>query len=127
MSFETLKHIHLTSAAISFVLFFLRGIWSMIGSPIMRQRWIRIVPHIVDTLLLASALALAYTIQQYPFVDSWLTAKFFALLLYIGLGSFALKHGKSKTTRLSAWLAALAVFIYIVLVAINHNPVPFAH
>jgi len=127
MSYSLLKHIHLTCAAISIALFFLRGIWSLNGSPIMRQRWVKIVPHFVDTLLLASALGLAYTIGQYPFVDAWLTAKFFALLLYIGLGSVALKHGKTKAIRLSAWLAALAIFAYIVLVAIKHNPVPFAH
>jgi uncharacterized membrane protein SirB2 len=127
MSFQILKHIHVTCAALSFTLFFLRGIWSLNGSAIMRQQWVKIVPHIVDTLLLASALGLAYTIGQYPLVDGWLTAKFFALLLYIGLGTVALKHGKTKTVRLSAWLAALAVFIYIVLVAMNHDPVPFIH
>jgi len=127
MSFQLLKHIHLSCAAISIALFFLRGIWSLNGSPIMRQRWVKIVPHFVDTLLLASALGLAYTIGQYPLVDGWLTAKFFALLLYIGLGSVALKHGKTKTIRFSAWLAAMAVFVYIVLVAIKHNPVPFVH
>src|SRR3989338_1338837 len=127
MSFQILKHIHVTCAALSFTLFFLRGIWSLNGSAIMRQQWVKIVPHIVDTLLLASALGLAYIIEQYPLVDGWLTAKFFALLLYIGLGTVALKHGKTKTVRLSAWLAALAVFIYIVLVARNHDPVPFIH
>ena len=126
MSFFLLKTIHISCAALSIGLFFLRGIWSFNGAPIMRQLWVKIVPHFVDTLLLASALGLAYTIGQYPFVDAWLTAKFFALLLYIGLGSVALKHGKSKTIRISAWFAALVVFIYIVLVAINHNPVPFS-
>jgi uncharacterized membrane protein SirB2 len=126
MSFSLLKTIHVSCAALSFVLFFLRGYWSFNGSPIMRQGWTKIVPHVVDTLLLASALGLAYTIRQYPFVDTWLSAKFFALLLYIGLGSVALKHGKSKAIRTSAWLAAMAVFIYIVLVAVTHNPVPFS-
>ena len=125
MNFFLLKHIHVTCAAISFTLFFLRGIWSFNDSPIMRQRWTKVVPHVVDTLLLASALALAYTIGQYPFVDAWLTAKFFGLVLYILLGTIALKHGKSKATRISAWLAALIVFIYIVLVAARHNPLPF--
>jgi len=125
MSFLTLKAIHVSCAVISLALFFLRGIWSFNGSPIMRQRWIKVVPHIVDTLLLASALALAFTIEQYPFVDAWLTAKVFGLVLYILLGSVALKHGKSKTIRVSAWLAALAVFAYIVLVAKQHNPLPF--
>lgn len=127
MSFILLKTIHVSCAAISFALFFLRGIWSFNGSPIMRQGWIKIVPHIVDTLLLVSALALAFTIRQYPFVDAWLTAKVLGLVLYILLGSVALKHGKSKTIRISAWLAALAVFAYIVLVAARHNPLPFIH
>lgn len=127
MSFLTLKAIHVSCAVISFALFFLRGIWSFNGSPIMRQGWIKVVPHIVDTLLLVSALALAFTIQQYPFVDAWLTAKVFGLLLYIGLGSIALKYGKTKAVRVSAWLVALAVFAYIVLVAKQHNPLPFIH
>lgn len=127
MSFFLLKHIHVTCAGLSFTLFFLRGIWSFNGSPIMRQRWVKVVPHVVDTALLASALALAYTIGQYPFVDAWLTAKVFGLILYITLGSVALKHGKSKATRIAAWFAAQAVFGYIVLVALNHNPVPFVH
>jgi len=125
MNFLLFKHIHVSCAAISFALFFLRGIWSFNGSSIMRQRWVKVVPHVVDTLLLASALALAVTIGQYPFVDAWLTAKFFGLVLYILLGTIALKHGKSKTIRISAWLTALAVFIYIVLVAAMHNPLPF--
>lgn len=125
MSYFLLKHIHVTCAVISFALFFLRGIWSFNGSPIMRQRWVKVVPHAVDTLLLVSALALAFTIQQYPFVDAWLTAKFFGLVLYILLGTLALKYGKTKAVRVSAWLAALAVFAYIVLVAKQHNPLPF--
>jgi uncharacterized membrane protein SirB2 len=125
MSFLTLKAVHVSCAAISFALFFLRGIWSFNGSPIMQQRWVKIAPHVVDTLLLASALALAFTIQQYPFVDGWLTAKFFGLVLYILLGTIALKYGKTKAVRVSAWLAALAVFAYIVLVAKQHNPLPF--
>ena len=125
MSFLTIKAIHVSCAATSFALFFLRGIWSFNGSPIMRQSWVKVVPHVVDTLLLVSALALAFTIQQYPFVDAWLTAKFFGLVLYILLGTIALKYGKTKAVRVSAWLAALAVFAYIVLVAKQHNPLPF--
>lgn len=127
MSFLLLKTIHVSCAVTSFTLFFLRGIWSFNDSPIMRQRWIKIAPHVVDTLLLASALALAFTIQQYPFVDAWLTAKVVGLLLYIGLGFVALKYGKSKAARITAWLAAQAVFIYIVMVAASHNPLPFLY
>jgi len=125
MSYMLIKHIHVSCAVLSYTLFFLRGIWSLSGSSIMRQRWIKVVPHVVDTLLLVSALTLAFTIHQYPFMDAWLTAKVFGLLLYIGLGFVALKYGKSKTIRISAWLTAQAVFAYIVLVAVNHNPLPF--
>ncbi len=127
MNFLLLKTIHVSSATISITLFFLRGIWSFNGSAIMQQRWIKTVPHFVDTVLITSALALAYTIGQYPFVDAWLTAKFFALILHIILGSVAIKHGKTRTIRISAWLAALAVFAYIVMVAMTHDPLPFIH
>jgi uncharacterized membrane protein SirB2 len=125
MTYTILKTLHIASAIASFSLFFLRGIWSLNGSPIMRQRWVRIAPHVVDTLLLASAIALAYRIQQYPFVDAWLTAKVLALLLYIGMGFVALKYGETKRIRLYAWLAALAVFGYIASVALSHDPMPF--
>lgn len=125
MSFLLLKIVHVSCVAGSYMLFMLRGIWSLNGSPIMRRRWVGIVPHVVDTLLLASAIALTFSIEQYPFVDAWLTAKVIGLLLYIGLGFVALRFCRSKTIRLSAWLAAQAVFAYIVLVAISHDPMPF--
>lgn len=125
MSLLLLKTVHISCVVISYSLFFLRGIWSLRDSPIMRRRWVRRVPHVVDTLLLASAIALAFSIEQYPFVDAWLTAKIIGLLLYIALGSVALRFGRSKTIRIAAWLAAQVVFAYIVLVAISHNPVPF--
>lgn len=122
MSYPILKSLHMACAALSYTLFLLRGLWLLNESAIMRQRWVKIVPHIVDTLLLSSAIALAFSIGQYPFSAPWLTAKLFALLLYIVLGSVALKYACNNTVRLSAWLAAQAVFGYIVAVAIHHNP-----
>lgn len=125
VSYVLLKYLHISSAAASYLLFLLRGIWMLRDSPIMRQRWVKTTPHLIDTVLLGSALTLAYTTGQYPFADSWLTAKVAALLLYIALGFVALKYGRSKAVRLSAWLAAQAVFGYIVLVAMKHDPLPF--
>lgn len=124
MTYSILKTLHISCVIASFSLFFLRGLWSLNDSHIMRQRWVKIVPHVVDTLLLGSAIALAYRLRQYPFADAWLSAKMIGLLLYIGLGFVALKYGKTKRIRLFAWLAAQTVFAYIVLVAINHDPVP---
>jgi uncharacterized membrane protein SirB2 len=127
MSYAFIKHFHATCAVLSFMLFFLRGIWSFRGSPIMGRRWVKIVPHTVDTLLLASALWLAFTIGQYPFVDAWLTAKVLGLVLYIGLGFVALRFGRTRAIRIAAWLAAQMVFFYILLVARQHDPFPFLH
>jgi len=126
MSFLLLKGLHITCAFISYILFFLRGIWSFMGTPVMRRKWVKIVPHFVDTLLLVSAIALALTIHQFPFVDSWLTAKVIGVFLYIGLGLVALKYGKSKTIRILSWLAAQVVFVFIVLVAIFHSATLFS-
>ena len=127
MSLMMLKGLHIACAIASYTLFFLRGIWSFRGSPMMRKRWIKIVPHVVDTLLLVAAIALAIIIHQYPFVDAWLTAKVIGLLVYIGLGFVALKYGKTRAIRVIAWLAAQTVFAYIVLVAIRHNAMPFGN
>lgn len=117
-----LKHLHLTTVALSFALFVLRGIWMLADSPQLQRRWVRIVPHVIDTVLLASALGLSAILHQYPLVNSWLTAKVAGLVLYIILGSIALKYGTSKTIRASAWIAALLVFGYIVSVALTRSP-----
>ncbi len=124
MSFLLLKSIHISSVAGSYILFFLRGIWSLKDSTIMQKRWLKSVPHIVDTLLLISAIALAFTIHQYPFKDAWLTAKIMGLLVYIGIGFIALRNGINKKIRILSWLAAQTVFGYIILVAVSHNPFP---
>lgn len=120
--YSVLKHVHVSTAVITFCLFFLRGCWMLVDSPRLERPWVRIVPHVNDTLLLASAVTMAALIQQYPFVDGWLTAKILALLAYIGLGTVALKRGRTKTVKIAAWIAALVVFGYIVSVALNHDP-----
>ena len=125
MTYLLLKQLHLTTIAITLTLFLLRGAWMMMGSALLQARWVRIVPHINDTLLLASGIGLAVIIRQYPLVDGWLTAKLAALLVYIGLGTMALKRGKTRGTRITAWLAALAVFGYMLAVARTHAPFPF--
>jgi len=125
MSLLLLKSVHIFSVASSYALFFLRGIWNLYNSSIMGQRWIKIVPHVVDTLLIVSAIGLAITIHQYPFVDAWLTAKVIALLVYIMLGFVAFRGSMRKSIRIFVWLAAQAVFAYIVLVAVTKNPVPW--
>lgn len=119
--YTLLISIHVTSVALSLGLFALRGGAMLADRDWRHGRILRIAPHVVDSILLASALGLVVIIQQYPFVDAWLTAKVCALLAYIGLGTVALKRGRSKPMRLWAGLAALLVFAYIVSVALTHN------
>ena len=122
MDYLALKSIHVASVVASFSLFFVRGVWMLRDSPLLRARWVRIAPHIIDTVLLASAIALAYMLRQYPFGSGWLTAKVLGLVVYIVLGTVALKRGQTRRIRAGAWLAALAVFLYIVSVARTKNP-----
>ena len=125
MDFTLIKQLHLTTIAITLALFVLRGFWMMVDSSLLQARWVRIVPHINDALLLTSGIGLAVLMQQYPLVHGWLTAKFFALILYIVLGTIALKRGKTRGQRITAWIAALLVFGYMVAVAHAHTPSPF--
>jgi len=111
------KSIHILTVLISISGFILRGIWIIKDSPRLQQRWIRIAPHINDTVLLVTGIALAINIQQYPFVHGWLTAKILALLTYIGLGMATIRHGRSKQQRIITGLAAVLVFIYMIGVA----------
>lgn|SRR5690606_11191246 len=120
-----IKHVHVTAVTLSFALFLLRGLWMYSESTQLQRRWVRIVPHVVDTVLLAAGLGLAFMLRQIPDVSDWLAAKLIALVVYIGLGTVALKRGRTRTERTAAWLAALAVFGYIVAVALTKNPMPW--
>jgi len=117
-----LKTIHLLTAVTSISLFFVRGIWMLTDSAMLTRRWVKIAPHINDTILLLSAVMLVIAIQQYPFSDAWLTAKVIALVCYILLGMVALKWGKTKPVRAIAWVSGLCVFLYIVSVAMIKSP-----
>ena len=121
MSYLFIKHLHITLAVVSGSFFLLRGLWMLGESPMLRQRWVRTLPHVVDTLLLASALVLVVWSGQYPFEQNWLTAKVLALVAYIYLGTIALKRGKTPSLRRFALLAALATFAYIVAVALTRQ------
>jgi uncharacterized membrane protein SirB2 len=126
LEYPTLKAVHVTCVSASFALFFVRGVWMMRESALLQQAWVRVVPHLVDTVLLASAIAMAVMTRQYPLVAAWLTAKVAALVLYIGLGMVALKFGKTLRIRIAAWIAAQAVFFYMVAVALAREPLPWS-
>ena len=125
MSYTVLKLVHVSSVILSYMLFLIRGIWMMRSSTLLQQRWVKILPHVNDTLLLISAILLAVLIQQNPLENAWLTAKIVGLFVYIGLGMVALRFGKTFAIKVGAWIMAQIVFFYIVLVALTKNPAIF--
>ncbi len=122
MSYLAIKHLHVTCVLLSGLGFGLRGWWMLRESPLRLHRLTRILPHLVDSLLLGSALTLAWMSGQYPFVDGWLTAKFCGLLAYIFLGMMALKRGRTPAIRARFFGLALLTYAYIVGVALTRSP-----
>jgi len=122
---ESIKWVHVACALLSGSGFFVRGILMIRESAWLQARMVKVFPHVVDTVLLVSAIALAsrwgWAALQLP----WLLAKIVALLVYIGLGVAALRTGHSKRVRVLAWLAAMLVFVYIIAVAVSKSPLVF--
>lgn len=119
MSYIALKHLHTTAAALSLLLFIIRAYWSVTGSAALQKKLIRMSPHVIDTILLICGLAMAWTIG---FNQSWIWAKLVALVMYIGVGTVAIKRGKTPASRLIAALIAVVIFSYIVGVALQRSP-----
>ena len=125
VSFAVAKNVHIAAVVASFGLFVLRGIWRFRAPRLLEARWVRVVPHVVDTILLASAIVLALLMKNYPGTHEWLTAKVIGLVLYVVLGSVALRYGRTPFVRGAALAGALAVFGYIVSVAVTKSPTGF--
>lgn len=117
-----LRSVHIACAILTIALFVLRGGLMLADSRWQQNPVLRYLPHAVDTVLLTSALMLTTVIQQYPFGAGWLTTKVALLVVYIGLGSIALRRGRSRRTRVIAFWAALATVGFLVTVARAHHP-----
>ncbi|MDP2135859.1 MAG: SirB2 family protein [Sulfuritalea sp.] len=119
------KYVHVISVVLSLAGFFLRGILMMRDSSLLRMRWVRVLPHINDTVLLIAALSLAAMTHQYPFVVDWVTAKVLGVIVYIILGTLALREASTRKMRIACWLASMAVFGWIVSVALTRHAAGF--
>ena len=122
MDYGVVKAIHQGAVALSLAGFFARGLGALNGAAWVRGRLAKTVPHVVDTVLLLSALTLAWMLRLSPGSAPWLSAKLVGLVVYIGLGTLALKPGRTLRVRAGAWVAALLTFGWIVSVAITKNP-----
>lgn len=119
MNYFFIKHLHMTAAGLSILLFVIRAYWSVTSSSRLQWRPVKILPHVIDTILLVAGVILAAMIGP---EQPWILAKIVALIFYIGVGTIAIKRGKTATSRGIAAVIAIAIFFYIVGVAIHHDP-----
>jgi len=120
--YPQIKWIHVAAISASGGLFALRGLAAQFGATWTMVAPLRYLSYTIDTVLLTAALMLSTILHQYPFVHAWLTVKVVLLVVYIVLGSLALKRGRTRSARLGYWLAALAVYGFIISVARAHHP-----
>jgi uncharacterized membrane protein SirB2 len=120
--YPQIKLVHVAAVLTSGGLFMLRGLAVQLGAQWVMAAPIRYLSYTIDTILLTAALMLSSILHMYPFVHSWLTVKVVLLVVYIVLGTIALKRGRTLRVRLGSWIAALLVYAFIFSVARAHDP-----
>ncbi len=122
MIYESLKWLHVGCVIASSAGFVVRGALMLASSPLLQARFVRVSPHVVDTLLLATAIGMAVLARLSPLAQPWLAAKIVGLLAYIVLGAFALRYGRTRRARTTAFVVAMLTFAYIVGTALQRDP-----
>lgn len=120
--YPQLRTLHIACVLLSGALFLARGTGVLSGAAWPMRRPVRLTSYAIDSLLLAAALALAAILPVSLFANGWLTAKIVLLLVYIALGTFALKRARTQRGRVLCFLGALAVYLFILSVARAHHP-----
>ena len=117
-----LKQLQIALAMLSISGFLLRWGWRMAGSAMAHNRWVKTLPHVVDTLFLLTGILLALGVSQYLFSHAWLTAKIGGLVLYIVVGAVAMRTAPRAPVSIPAFAAAVLIFGWIVSVAWLRTP-----
>ena len=120
-----IKYIHVAFVLLTFLSFSIRVYWMYTGSPLLRKKLVKILPHVIDTILLGSGLAMAIMYYGAFYRQQWLDIKLLGVVIYIILGMVALKSGKTRSIRLAAAIGAWLVFFYIIYIAWKNAVIPF--
>ncbi|PCI71666.1 MAG: invasion protein [Gammaproteobacteria bacterium] len=112
------KNIHIATAVLSLVGFCIRGWWMFNENELLQNKFVKIFPHINDTILLSCAIYLSIISTLYPFMVGWLGAKVLLLIGYILAGTIALKRGKTRQVRAISFILAIFCVGTIFLLAI---------
>jgi len=114
--YSSIKMLHLLTVTVTTLMFVLRFFWLQTSSTMLQRRWVRIVPHLNDTLLLLSGILLVVITHFYPFSPqgAWLTEKLFGVIVYIVLGYIAL--GRKPRAQKVRWIAFIVAAVALVLI-----------
>ncbi|MGE0582315.1 MAG: SirB2 family protein [Steroidobacteraceae bacterium] len=125
--YTQIKWVHVLTVVLSGGLLFARGLAAHFGAGWTMAWPLRWLSYTIDTVLFTAALMLVTIVHQYPFVHAWLTVKVLLLAVYIGLGSLALKRGGTRQVRVTCWVLAILVYVFIISVARTHDPFGLLH
>ena len=118
--FAVVKAVHITTVVTTISFFMVRAVWMIESSPRLEQRWVRTVPHVIDTVLFLSGAVLVLLTDRYP-LPGWLIAKLGGLAVYIVLGSLALRRAPTQELRIVSLVGALLAVSYVIMVALTRS------
>ena len=120
-----MKHLHLTAVVLSIVFFIVRFAWRQMDSAMSSKKWVKILPHVIDTGLLLSAATLCVILSQYPFAQGWVTFKLFGVVAYILFGMVAMKWATTRAMQWAGFAAAIVTLVLVAKVAVLKQPLFF--
>lgn len=119
------KHIHMTLALVSVVLFTLRFIWTLMQSKQLDKKWVKITPHIIDTFLLAVGITMMIQLAINPLEQLWMAEKLLGVLAYIFTGYYTLKLARNRMMQIFGYLGAMGWIVLVVKVAMSKQGLLF--
>jgi len=122
MNLLFLKYLHIVSVAASFALLFVRGLWVMQSYPDSNEKWVRVLPHVVDAVLVLSAVAMLAMSPLGGWPGDWLTVKLALVVVYAMPAFYLFRGARALATKILAWLLALLVLLFIATIAVLRNP-----
>jgi uncharacterized membrane protein SirB2 len=122
MAWPLVKQLHVSFALLTACSFCLRAYWMLNAPALLRRPWVRRLPHVIDALLFATGLGMAWGLHISPLAHPWLAAKLGAIVVYVIIGSIALTRGRSRRARMLALVLSVLVLMYIFAVALTHDP-----
>ena len=122
-----IKWVHVAAVIASGCLFAVRGGLVLAGHSLGMSAPARFLAYAIDTVLLTAALMLVTILPGAMFANGWLFAKLGLLVVYIFLGTFALRRGRNPHQRRLCFVLALAVYGFMIGIARTHHPLGLLH